>query len=225
MQVLPYAAQFGLLMLPYGSGLNAPPSNEDISRVAAEILARPEGHAGKTYRPTGPKLLSPQDIAATFAKVLGHPVRYIDAPIGIISKVLHGEGYSDYFIAQFQQYASDYQRGAFAVNAPTDIVHAITGCQAEDYETIVRRYAASMPDAKRSLSTQFRMIARMSLWMMAPRVKTAPHLGKGDFSDPKHISLSADSAEWRTDHDLHSQPEGASAPRRLTPSIAAASHV
>src|SRR5579864_585426 len=52
MQVLPFAAQFGLLSLPYGSGLNAPPSNEDIARVVAEILARPEGHAGKTYRPT-----------------------------------------------------------------------------------------------------------------------------------------------------------------------------
>ncbi len=69
MQAFPYIAQFGLMTAPYGSGLNAPPSNEDMARVAAEILARPEGHAGKTYRPTGPKLLSPQDIAATFAKV------------------------------------------------------------------------------------------------------------------------------------------------------------
>ena len=67
MQVLPFAAQFGLLSLPYGYGLNAPPSNEDMARVAAEILARPEGHAGKTYRPTGPQLLSPQDIAAILA--------------------------------------------------------------------------------------------------------------------------------------------------------------
>ncbi len=66
MQVLPFAAQFGLLSLPYGSGLNAPPSNEDMARVVAEILARPEGHAGKTYRPTGPKLLSPQETACLF---------------------------------------------------------------------------------------------------------------------------------------------------------------
>ena len=70
MQALPFAAQFGLMMLPYGSGLNAPPSNEDIARVAAEILARPDGHAGKTYRPTGPNLLSGQDIASTVSKVL-----------------------------------------------------------------------------------------------------------------------------------------------------------
>jgi NAD(P)H dehydrogenase (quinone) len=54
MQVLPFVAQFGQLGLPYGTGLNAPPSNEDMARVVAEILARPEGHAGKTYRPTGP---------------------------------------------------------------------------------------------------------------------------------------------------------------------------
>jgi NAD(P)H dehydrogenase (quinone) len=68
MQVLPFAAQFGLLSLPYGTGLNAPPSNEDIARVVAEILARPERHAGKTYRPTGPQLLSPQEIAAAPGK-------------------------------------------------------------------------------------------------------------------------------------------------------------
>jgi NAD(P)H dehydrogenase (quinone) len=71
LQGFPFVAQFGLLSLPYGSGKNAPPSNEDIARAVAEILARPEGHAGKTYRPTGPELLSPQDLAAILGKVLG----------------------------------------------------------------------------------------------------------------------------------------------------------
>src|SRR5579859_7789723 len=81
MQVLPFAAQFGLLSLPYGTGLNAPPSNEDIARVVVEILARPEGHAGKTYRPTGPQLLSPHEMAAILGKILGRNVTYRDAPI------------------------------------------------------------------------------------------------------------------------------------------------
>src|SRR5258708_13279836 len=88
MQVLPFAAQFGLLSLPYGSGLNAPPSNEDMARVVAEILARPEGHAGKTYRPTGPKLLSPQEIAAILGKVLGRKDTYRNAPMCLLSTII-----------------------------------------------------------------------------------------------------------------------------------------
>lgn len=209
MQVLPFAAQFGLLMLPYGSGLNAPPSNEDMARVAAEILARPAGHAGKTYRPTGPRLLSPQDIAATFASVLGRKVRYVNAPIGVLSRVMKGMGFSDYFIAQYQQYALDYQRGAFAVSAPTDVVRAITGREAEDYEQIARRYAAAMPGARRSIATQLRLIAMMTAWMAAPGPRTARHLSRGDASDPKRVTLSADSSEWRSGHEAQAKTAGA----------------
>jgi NAD(P)H dehydrogenase (quinone) len=50
---------FGMFMAPFGEGKNAPPSNEDIGRVAAAVLARPEGRIGKCYRPTGPQLITP----------------------------------------------------------------------------------------------------------------------------------------------------------------------
>ena len=211
MATLPFAAQFGLLMLPYGAGQNAPPSNEDIARVAAEILARPEGHAGKTYRPTGPKLLSPQDIAAIFSKVLGRKVRYIDAPIGIMSKVMQGMGYSDYFIAHFQQYTLDYKDGAFAVNGPTDVVRTITGREPEDYETITRRYAEKTPESRRSPMTLLKYMALLNLWMLRPGPKTARHLRIGEFSDPKHVAISANSTEWRKGHERQSQPVSAGA--------------
>ena len=202
MQSLAFAAQFGRLMLPYGAGRNAPPSNEDIARVVAEILARPAGHAGKTYRPTGPKLLSPEDMAAILTKVLGHKVKYLNAPVGTVAKVLKGMGVSDYLVAQFQQYALDYQKNAFAVNAPTDVVRTITGKEPEDFETIARRYAAAMPNIKRSFGTGLKLMAMATGWMLRPQPKNAKHLAKGDFSNQKHISLSADSAEWRNSHEL-----------------------
>src|SRR5207302_941272 len=107
MQVLPFVAQFGQLSMPYGSGKNAPPSNEDIARVVAEILARPEGHAGKTYRPTGPKLLSPQEIAAILGKVLGRKVTYRDTPMRMLSKILR-DRMSLYLVAAYSQYVIDY---------------------------------------------------------------------------------------------------------------------
>jgi NAD(P)H dehydrogenase (quinone) len=48
--VIGQAAQFGLFGLPLGQGLNAPPSNEDISRVIVACLANPGPHIGKAYR-------------------------------------------------------------------------------------------------------------------------------------------------------------------------------
>ena len=87
MAALEPIAQFGMMPMPLGEGMNAPPSNEDITRVIVGALTNPAPHIGNTYRPTGPALLSPQDIAATFAKVLGRPVKYFDAPAGMFTKV------------------------------------------------------------------------------------------------------------------------------------------
>ncbi len=200
MQVLPFAAQFGLLSLPYGSGLNAPPSNEDMARVVAEILARPEGHAGKTYRPTGPKLLSPQDIAAILGKVLGRKVTYRNAPMRMLSKIMR-DRLSLFNLAVYEQYVIDYQKNAFAVNAPTDVVRRITGREAEDFETIARRYVATTPGAKPSFAIQFKLMLRMIRLMLRPAPKTAPYLALGEFSERSHVAFSADSPEWRQSHE------------------------
>ena len=203
MQILPLIAQFGLLTLPYGSGFNAPPSNEDMARVVAEILARPEGHAGKTYRPTSSKLVSPQEIAATFTKVLGRKVRYINMPLGMLLKVMKSMGISNYTLAMYQQYAFDYQKNAFAVNAPTDDVRTVTGREAEDYETIARRYVSDNPEAMPRFATQFKLMMVMLISMLRPAPKTVPFLALHEFSDPTHAVLSADSSEWRQSHELH----------------------
>jgi NAD(P)H dehydrogenase (quinone) len=200
MQVLPFAAQFGLLSLPYGSGKNAPPSNEDIARVVSEILARPEGHAGKTYRPTGPKLLSPQEIAAILGKVLGRKVTYRDTPVRMLSKMLR-DRLSLYNVAVYEQYVIDYQKSAFAVNAPTDVVRRITGKEAEDFETIARRYAATTPGARRSFATQFQLMFGMIIALLRPAPRTAPYLALDEFSDRSHVVFSADSPEWRQSHE------------------------
>ena len=53
----------------------------DVAAVAAEIAASPSVHAGKTYWPTGPEVLSGTEVAAVLSKVLGrtitfHPITY-----------------------------------------------------------------------------------------------------------------------------------------------------
>ncbi|GHF65041.1 hypothetical protein GCM10017781_46040 [Deinococcus metalli] len=197
---LPFAAQYGLLMLPYGAGRNAPPSNEDMARVAAEILARPAGHAEQTYRPTGPALLSPQDIAGILARVLGHRVAYVDVPFPIFARVARGVGLSDFVIAQYEQYVQDYQRDAFALGAPTDVVQRITGRAPEDFETIARRYVASVPEGTRRPATQLRLLGKLTAWMLRPAPRTRPHLALGDVLDPDRLGLSAHSPDWQRSH-------------------------
>lgn len=81
LMVLDMAAHLGLFTMPLGDGdtkKNAPPSNDDIASVAAAALIDPETHAGKTYRPTGPELLSPNEIAAAMGRALGRKVKYMD---------------------------------------------------------------------------------------------------------------------------------------------------
>src|SRR6202167_2597936 len=48
----------------------------DVAAVAAEIIASPAAHAGKTYWLTGPELLSNYDVAAVLSKLLGRTISY-----------------------------------------------------------------------------------------------------------------------------------------------------
>lgn len=137
---LPAVAHFGMLMLPFGEGLNAPPSNEDIAAVAAGVLAQPAKHIGKNYRPTGPKLLSGHDVADVFGRVLGRKVRYRDVPTWMFTKAAKAVGLSNFEIAQIRHYAEEVRGGTYAVSAPTDHVEQVCGRPAEDFEATARRY-------------------------------------------------------------------------------------
>jgi uncharacterized protein YbjT (DUF2867 family) len=48
----------------------------DVAAVAAEIAASPASHAGATYWPTGPELISYSDVAAVLSRLLGTPITY-----------------------------------------------------------------------------------------------------------------------------------------------------
>src|SRR5467141_2580333 len=48
----------------------------DVAAVAAEIAASPAVHAGRTYWPTGPEVLSAAEVAAVFSRVLGRTITF-----------------------------------------------------------------------------------------------------------------------------------------------------
>jgi uncharacterized protein YbjT (DUF2867 family) len=147
-------AQFGLLAMPLGQGLNAPPSNEDIARVIVGALTNPAPHLGRTYRPTGPRLLSPEEIAATFGKVLGRTVKYQDTPLKLFLKAARALAIPDFVIEELSWFLRDYQRNSFGIGAPTDVVREVGGSPPEDFETIVRRYVASSPLARQTIGAK-----------------------------------------------------------------------
>ncbi len=142
---LPAIAHFGMLVGPWGDGLNAPPSSEDVGSVAAEALAEPSAHIGKCYRPTGPKLISPHDVADVLTDVIGRKVKYKDVPPKMLLKAATAQGLKAFEIAHIRFYFEELRGGTFAVGAPTDHVQEICGRPPESFETIARRYIAN-PD-------------------------------------------------------------------------------
>jgi NAD(P)H dehydrogenase (quinone) len=80
LQTIGLAAHLGVFPWLYGESRNAPPSNEDIARVAVAALINPARHAGKSYRPTGPELLGAEDIARAIGLALGRSVRVMPTP-------------------------------------------------------------------------------------------------------------------------------------------------
>ena len=165
LMVLDMAAHLGVFTMPLGAGdvkKNAAPSNEDIARVVTAALIDPASHAGQTYRPTGPELLSPNEIAAAMGRALGRRVRYMDISERMMVKALKAlppENYSVAAVTQLALYAEEYRRGTFAVNAPTDHVARIGGRPPQSFEDIVRNRFVARPDLARNAGRTLRAMA------------------------------------------------------------------
>ena len=89
-----------MLVAPFGDGKNAPPSNGNVGRVTAGVLTDPAPHIGKSYRPTGPELLSPRDIAEILTNVVGRKVKYQDGSNKMFAKAAKTIGFADFETSQ-----------------------------------------------------------------------------------------------------------------------------
>lgn len=140
---LPSIVHFGMFMAPFGEGHNAPPSNEDIARVAVGTLIDPKQHIGKSYRPTGPKLLSPNDVAIILGNILNRKVKYQDVSIKMFAKAAKTQGFPTFEIAQMRHYSEELRNGAYGIGAPTDHVALVTKQEPESFDQIAKRYIAN----------------------------------------------------------------------------------
>jgi NAD(P)H dehydrogenase (quinone) len=198
-------AHFGLLAMPLGEGLNAPPSNQDIARVIVGVLVNPDPHIGKTYRPTGPRLLAPDEIASIFGKVLGRPITYRNAPIKLFLKVAKSLALSDFVIEELYWFLQDYQRNSFGVGAPTDAVLQVGGAPPEDFEQIVRRYVGTSILTKQTAGSTLRAMGNLLRGLLTPAPDPKAIIRRLEIPEIAHAVLAADSHGWRGSHDLVGQ--------------------
>lgn len=195
---LPSIVHFGKFMAPFGEGRNAPPSNEDIARVAVATLIDPKQHIGKSYRPTGPKLLSPYDVAIILGRVLNREVKYQNISMNVFAKAAKALGASTFEIAQLRYYSEELRNGVYEIGAPTDHVALITKQEPEDFEKIAKRYIKNphVIHPKLRLGNKLSAIAFL-VRMLSTRVPNLEQWErKRDYPKLKHPLLAHQNKDW-----------------------------
>jgi NAD(P)H dehydrogenase (quinone) len=203
LQVLPYAAQLGVLPIPTGARRNAPPSNEDIARVAVGALLDPHHHDGRAYRPTGPKLLSGADIADAIGEALGRRVRHIETPpwmfLRAVRQIAKQSGNGKFFESSVRHYLPENGLGTWEVGGPTTDVRDVTGVEPEDFLTIARRYVDGA-DTRRTAGNLLRAIGGLIQIGLVPGHRLDKFDRLQQHPQPAHTRHSGESVVWRNEH-------------------------
>src|SRR6202045_809373 len=209
MNLMPQAAQLGVLPMPTGAGRNAPPSNEDIARVAVGALLDPHRHDGKAYRPTGPELLSGAEIADAGGEALGRRGRAIDIPPWMFMRAVRVNakrlGADLFFESSVRHYLPEYGMGTWEVGGPTTHVRDVAGVEPEDFLTIARRYTTG-PDSRRTAGNLIRQIWGFMLTAVVPMHRLDRFDRRQQHPQPAHPRYAGESVVWRNEHTASTDP-------------------
>jgi NAD(P)H dehydrogenase (quinone) len=206
------AAHLGIFPWMYGNSRNAPPSSEDIARVAVAALMDPARHAGKSYRPTGPELLAAEDMAKAIGRAVGRSVRVVPTPTWLFMKTARMGGLPIDLMSNVRYYVDDHKRGAFELGAPTRDVLDVTGRPAEDFETIARRYAAQ-PRNQRTLDNWLRQFAQFMMTPLSPGFNLERYERELRRPLPSEPQFAPESTVWRREHAIADSANPAASPR------------
>ncbi|KPA21127.1 NAD(P)H azoreductase [Shimia sp. SK013] len=200
------ALHLGVFSMPLGDGnvkKNAPPSNEDIASVVVGALIDPDTHAGKRYRPTGPELLSPNDIAAAIGQALGRRVKYQNISPRLMLKALKATAPPNYSVVLLEAghyYTDEYRRGSMAVGAPTTDVETVGGRTPENFESIARRYVAARPKLRPSLAGKLKAIGGFLKILITRAPDVSAIETQKDYIKLKAPAFCLDDDTWRESH-------------------------
>ena len=195
------AAHLGVFPWIYGDSRNAPPSNEDIARVAVAALIDPARHAGKSYRPTGPTLLGAKDMAESIGRAVRRSVAVVPTPAWLFMKSARLGGIPIDVINGLRYYIDDHKRGAFELGAPTTDVLEVTGQPAEDFETIARRYAV-LPRNQPTFGSYIKEFAQFLIAPLSPRFNLDRYNRELRSPFPLEPQFAPESDIWRREHAI-----------------------
>jgi uncharacterized protein YbjT (DUF2867 family) len=204
------AAHMGIMPWPFGESLSAPPSVDDIARVAATALMDPQRHAGHTYRPTGPDLLSGGDMAAILSRVFGRTVRQVPTPPWVFLRAAHRDGHPFALLSCLEHYIEEHRRGAFAIDAPNDDVARVTGQPPESFEAVAQRLAV-LPANRRSPLRSLREFARFLAVPLVRGPNTRRYLRGLQIVAPAAPQYTGESPVWHREHGIRETEAAASA--------------
>ncbi len=198
--VLPMAANLGVFPFSTGGRSNAPPSNEDIARVMVATMLDPLRYAGRTFRPTGPTLLTGDDLAQVIGTVLGRRVRHVDVPIPSMMRAIRAQrALGPFMLSQMQRFLEDSVTGVWEHGGPTAHVHDLTGREPESFETITRRYAAR-PENQRSFGNLARILVSFARLPFVSGADAGTFEREQHHPQPATAVLSGRSPRWFAEH-------------------------
>jgi uncharacterized protein YbjT (DUF2867 family) len=202
LRTIDFAALLGIYPVLSGDAKAAPVSNEDIARTAVAVLVDdPARHAGKTYRPTGPELLSAKQMSAVVAEAVGHRVVPVSLPYSLFTKVARQQRVDPLSASVFLRYlGGDMKAGVFEFEGGvTDVLQELTGAPAESFLTTARRYAA-MPFARQTAGNRLTALAK---FMAVPFLRgyNLDRLDRQwDLPVPPNPTLGIQDTRWREEH-------------------------
>lgn len=201
LRVVDFAALLGIFPVLMGESQCSPISNEDMGKCAAALLmADPGKHAGKSYHPTGPELLSGRDMAGILAQVLNRKVTAVDLPIWLFRKVARQQGIDPYQLSLLIEYIEDNKQGAFSYQGGvTDVMRELTGSPAESFETTARRYAA-LPFAQRTFGNRLKAMVNFSMVPFYPGQNMAAYERKLEVPAASKPLYCMQDAGWKSAH-------------------------
>lgn len=128
----------GVIYWDMGDGKLAMIDVRDIVDAAAAVLTG-SGHEGQSYILTGPEAISMHDVAATFSKVLGKEVNYVNVPHEAALESMVGMGLPEWIAKGYVELSEGFSEG-FA-NRATDNVEKLSGHPARSFEQFARDFA------------------------------------------------------------------------------------
>ncbi len=128
----------GQLYWDLGNGRLPAVDIRDIADCAVSVLTS-DGHEGKTYDVTGPEAISVSDMAASFAKELGHDVTYVPVPTEAAKASLMGMGYSEWIADGFGELMAGFAAN-WAADKTTANVELLSGHPARSFAQFAKDF-------------------------------------------------------------------------------------